>query len=186
MQRNILSSTVKLAISVLSRFTSRLKAEQLLPLISLVWNQVWMALLIPTWEESFISMAWNDTKRCGHLCPGAAELLLALQRCLCSFTLFSLSDTRFSYCYWDHAQSLWRAEHAVLKARLSSFLWKIRLAKKSLFVFVLVEIRAEPGQSRSICVCTHLAVRTPRNGAERSSCKRPSPGSGRFSSGTWV
>lgn len=143
------------------------------------------ALLMSTWEESFISMAWNDTKRCGHPCPRDAELLLAFQTCLCSCTLFSLLDTRFSCCCWVHAQSLWRAEHIVLNSHLSSSLCKIQLAKKALFPFVLVEIRAEPDQSRSIRVRTHLAARTSGNGVERSTCKPPSLGSCRFSSGTW-
>lgn len=39
---------------------------------------------------------------------------------------------------------------------ISSFLCKIQLAKKALFPFVLVEIRAEPDQSIYICTRVHI------------------------------
>lgn len=185
MQRNILSSAVKLTISLLSRFTSRLKAEQILPLISLAWNQKTQRLCWCPLEKQ-VSFPWLEmTPRDAGICPRDAELLLVFERYLCSCTLFSLLDTHVSCCFRVHAQSLWRAEHIVLNTHLSSFLCKIQLAKKALFPFVLVEIRAEPDQSRYICARTYLALRTTRNGVERSTCKQPSLGSSRFSSGTW-
>lgn len=51
-----------------------------------------------------------------------------------------------------------------LNAHLLTFLCKIQLAGKALFPFVLVEIRTESDQSRSICAWMHLAVRASRNG----------------------
>lgn len=115
------------------------------------------------WEESFISMAWNDTKRCGHLCPRNAELLLALQRCLCSCTLFSLINTRFSRCYRVHVQSLWRAEHIVLNIIShpfwARFSWLKRLYS-SLFLWKLGQnqTREDPYVCAHIWLWEHLEM----------------------------